>query len=156
MLLFCNCYKTVSGHFFATCIFIFHKTEVQAIILRCLMCLKEKQSWISVGGFGMETSNFGLKGCPRVCIDLKFDAGSNVVLRFMPSAQWGPQFRNTCFLTSFSTKIWWIFTLLLTFFAFFWPLCINVSIPIKLALNFWFFETLGSCLGRKMEVLETF
>ena len=36
MLLFYNCYKTVSGHFFAICIFIFHKTEVQTVILRCL------------------------------------------------------------------------------------------------------------------------
>ena len=39
MLLFYNCYKTVSGHFFAICIFIFHKTEVQTVILRCLMGL---------------------------------------------------------------------------------------------------------------------
>ena len=39
MLLFNNCYKTVSGHFFAICIFIFHKTEVQTVILRCLMGL---------------------------------------------------------------------------------------------------------------------
>ena len=39
MLLFYNCYKTVSGHFFATCVFIFHKTEVQTVILRCLMGL---------------------------------------------------------------------------------------------------------------------
>ena len=36
MLLFNNCYKIVSGHFFAICIFIFHKTEVQTVILRCL------------------------------------------------------------------------------------------------------------------------
>ena len=27
---------TVSGHFFAICVFIFHKTEVQTVILRCL------------------------------------------------------------------------------------------------------------------------
>jgi hypothetical protein len=27
---------TISGHFFAICIFIFHKTEVQTVILRCL------------------------------------------------------------------------------------------------------------------------
>ena len=36
MLLFYNCYKTVSGHFFAICIFIFHKTEVLTVILRYL------------------------------------------------------------------------------------------------------------------------
>ena len=35
MLLLNNCYKIVSGHFFAVCIFIFHKTEVQTVILRC-------------------------------------------------------------------------------------------------------------------------
>ena len=39
MLLLNNCYKIVSGHFFAICIFIFHKTEVQAVILRWLMGL---------------------------------------------------------------------------------------------------------------------
>ena len=36
MLLLNNCSKTVSGHFFAICIFIFHKTEVRTVILRCL------------------------------------------------------------------------------------------------------------------------
>ena len=35
-LLFNNYYKTLSGHFFAICIFIFHKTEVQTVIFRCL------------------------------------------------------------------------------------------------------------------------
>ena len=35
MLLLNNCSKTVSGHFFAICIFIFHKTEAHAVILRC-------------------------------------------------------------------------------------------------------------------------
>ena len=53
----------------------------------------------------METSNFGLKGCPRVSIEAKFDAGSNGVLRFMPSAQWGPQFpKNVCFDEFFYKK----------------------------------------------------
>ena len=37
-----NCYKSVSGHFFAICILIFHKTEVQTVILRCLMGLDLK------------------------------------------------------------------------------------------------------------------
>ena len=35
-LLLNNCYEMFSGHFFAICIFIFHKTEVQTVILRCL------------------------------------------------------------------------------------------------------------------------
>ena len=39
MLLLNNCYTTVSGHFFAMCMFIFHKTEVQKVILICLMGL---------------------------------------------------------------------------------------------------------------------
>ena len=33
MLLLNNCYTTVSGPFFAMCMFIFHKTEVQRVIL---------------------------------------------------------------------------------------------------------------------------
>ena len=28
--------RTISGHFFANCINIFHKTEVQTVILMCL------------------------------------------------------------------------------------------------------------------------
>ena len=48
MLLFYNCYKTVSGHFFAICIFIFHKTEVQTVILRCLMGLN--LDWFKIYG----------------------------------------------------------------------------------------------------------
>ena len=36
MLLLNNCYKIVSGHFFAVFILIFHKTEVHTVILRCL------------------------------------------------------------------------------------------------------------------------
>ena len=39
MLLLNNCYTTVSGPFFAMCMFIFHKTEVQRVILICLMGL---------------------------------------------------------------------------------------------------------------------
>ena len=48
MLLFNNCYKIVSGHFFAICIFIFHKTEVQTVILRCLMGLN--LNWFNIHG----------------------------------------------------------------------------------------------------------
>ena len=29
----------MSGHFFANCMFVFHKTEVQTVILRCLTSL---------------------------------------------------------------------------------------------------------------------
>ena len=42
---------------------------------------KEKQSWSSVGGFGMETSNFALNGCLRVSTVRFFDARSNGRLR---------------------------------------------------------------------------
>ena len=36
MLLLCDWYTTVFDHFFAKCIFIFHKAEVQTVSLRCL------------------------------------------------------------------------------------------------------------------------
>ena len=42
---------------------------------------KEKESWSSVGGFGMETSNFALNGCLRVSTVRFFDARSNGRLR---------------------------------------------------------------------------
>jgi hypothetical protein len=32
-------FKTIPGHFFATYMFIFHKTEIQTVILRCLTSL---------------------------------------------------------------------------------------------------------------------
>ena len=32
-------FMTISGHFFANCMFIFHKTEVQTVILKCLTSL---------------------------------------------------------------------------------------------------------------------
>ena len=35
---------TISGHFFANYIKIFHKTEIQTVILRCLVCLNP--DWI--------------------------------------------------------------------------------------------------------------
>ena len=47
---------------------------------------KEKESWSSVGGFGMETSNFALNRCLRVSIDRFFDARSNHGLRISLSA----------------------------------------------------------------------
>jgi hypothetical protein len=36
MLLLNDCYKTVSGHFFAISMFISHKSEIQRVSLRCL------------------------------------------------------------------------------------------------------------------------
>ena len=33
---------TISGHIFANCTFIFHKAEVQTVILRCLIGLNLK------------------------------------------------------------------------------------------------------------------
>ena len=36
MSLLNNLHTTFSGHFFTNCIFIFHKTEVGTVILRCL------------------------------------------------------------------------------------------------------------------------
>ena len=37
-------FTTISGHFFANYISIFHKTEIQTVILRCLVCLN--LNWI--------------------------------------------------------------------------------------------------------------
>ena len=37
-------FTTISGHFFANYIKIFHKTEIQTVILRCLVCLN--LNWI--------------------------------------------------------------------------------------------------------------
>ena len=39
MFLINDCCTTISDHFFANCMFIFPKIEVQTIILRCLMSL---------------------------------------------------------------------------------------------------------------------
>ena len=49
--------------------------------LSAWLCQKEKESWSSVGGFGMETSNFALNGCLRVSTVRFFDARSNGRLR---------------------------------------------------------------------------
>ena len=35
------CFTTISDHFFANCMLTFHKTEIQMVILRCLMGLKQ-------------------------------------------------------------------------------------------------------------------
>ena len=43
---------TFSGHFFAICVFIFHKTEVLTVILRCLMGLN--LDWVK--SFGLRCS----------------------------------------------------------------------------------------------------
>ena len=36
MFLINDCCTTISDHFFANCMFIFHKTEARTVILRCL------------------------------------------------------------------------------------------------------------------------
>ena len=61
MLLFYNCYKTVSGHFFAIC--IFHKTEVQAVILRCSMGLNF--NWFKI--YGLKCSKKQIFPFPFFC-----------------------------------------------------------------------------------------
>ena len=52
-------FTTISGHFSANCMFIFHKKEVQTVILRCLMGLNV--DWFK---------NYGLrcKWRPRACL----------------------------------------------------------------------------------------
>ena len=48
--------RTLSGHFFAICVFIFHKTEVQTVILRCWTGLN--LDWFK---------NYGLRRSLRLC-----------------------------------------------------------------------------------------
>ena len=52
-------FTTISGHFSANCMFIFHKKEVQTVILRCLTGLNI--DWFK---------NYGLrcKWRPRACL----------------------------------------------------------------------------------------
>ena len=45
-------FTTISGHFFANYMFIFHKTEVQTVILRCLTSLNF--NWFK--GYGLRCS----------------------------------------------------------------------------------------------------
>ena len=63
MLLFNNCYKTVSDHFFAICIFIFHKTEVKTVILRCLIGLD--LNWFK--SYGLKCSKTQIFSIPFFC-----------------------------------------------------------------------------------------
>ena len=37
---------TNSGHFFEICMFIFHKTEVQTVIMTCLTGLNSNKFWL--------------------------------------------------------------------------------------------------------------
>ena len=39
-------FTTILGHFSANCMFVFHKTEVQTVILRCLMGLN--LDWLKI------------------------------------------------------------------------------------------------------------
>jgi hypothetical protein len=34
-------FLTICGHFYGNYIYIFHKTEIQTVILRCLVCLNQ-------------------------------------------------------------------------------------------------------------------
>ena len=52
-------FTTTSGHFFANCMFIFHKTEVQTVIFRCLMGLN--LDWFKIYGLWY-------KRRPRTCL----------------------------------------------------------------------------------------
>ena len=63
MLLLNNCCKIVSGHFFAMCIFKFHKTEVQTVILRCLMGLN--LNWFK--SYGLKCSKTQIFPFPFFC-----------------------------------------------------------------------------------------
>ena len=63
MLLLNNCYKIVSDHFFAICIFIFHKTEVRTVILRCLMGLN--LNWFK--SYGLKCSKMQIFPFPFFC-----------------------------------------------------------------------------------------
>ena len=63
MLLLNKCYKILSGHFFAICIFIFHKTEVQTVILRCLMGLY--LNWLK--SYGLKCRKMQIFPFPFLC-----------------------------------------------------------------------------------------
>ena len=60
MLLFNDSYTTVSGHIFAICMFIFHKPEVQTVILICSTGLNF--NWFKSYGLkhGLWTPNEGI------------------------------------------------------------------------------------------------
>ena len=59
MFLINDCCTTISDHFFANCMFIFHKTEVQTVIFRCLMGLN--LDWFKIYGLWY-------KRRPRTCL----------------------------------------------------------------------------------------
>ena len=68
---------------------------------------KEKESWSSVGGFGMETSNFALNRCLRVSIDRFFDARLNHGLRISLRTLWALWFTKNVFFDDFLMKFLW-------------------------------------------------
>ena len=47
-------FTTIAGHSFANCMFIFHKTEFQTVILRCLTGLN--LDWFKIYGLCMTNS----------------------------------------------------------------------------------------------------
>ena len=62
-LLLNNFYRTISGHFFTIFIFIFHKTEVQTVILRSLTGLNLNFSKVMT-----QNANISILGCLHFCI----------------------------------------------------------------------------------------
>ena len=59
---------TISGHFFAICMFIFHKTEVQTVILRCSTCLN--LNWFKIYGLRCNMKpRASLVNSPKIATD---------------------------------------------------------------------------------------
>ena len=54
---------SISGHFFASCMFIFHKTEIQMVILRCLTVLN--LNWLK--SYGLRCSKKQIFKFPFFC-----------------------------------------------------------------------------------------
>ena len=117
---------------------------------------KEKESWSSVGGFGMETSNFALNRCLRVSIDRFFDARSNHGLRISLRTLWALWFTKNVFFDHFLMKFLWFIDVFLSKYRIFRPVCINLNPQIDLAWKIWFLETQDSHLGHKLEVPRRF
>ena len=138
-----------NGHFWKTAILdffskknffffaLFSWKSVQIYMVEW-MGWKEKESWSSVGGFGMETSNFALNRCLRVSIDRFFDARSNHGLRISLRTLWALWFTKNVFFDDFYTKFRQYFTLLSSFSSkkrIFRPVCINSETVIRTGLK---------------------
>ena len=117
---------------------------------------KEKESWSSVGGFGMETSNFALNGCLRVSTVRFFDARSNGRLRMSHRALWNWSSTKKHVFWQLFHEISMFYWRFLSKKRNFRPVCIDLSPPIDSAWKTGFLETLDSRLGRKLEVPRRF